>query len=446
MTICRNSAAQELQKAFTTSELVALRFEFNRFDVDNSNTIDKDELRQVVKNLSGGVELTDQQLTELMDEVDDDCSGEIDWEEYLELIINLRTGRGLRSGAVSGLLSRPPLVLVVEAELGHRSFVKRLLKEVKLDSQTIPQGKIEVVDYKSAEEALEFMRELPPSRKCHFCICDTHGVLADKFCHQLQTECLVPPPVIYFSTEKHTGDPVPHLVQQHVLKEEFDLRTAERLIETFCRPDHVRDDEDELTTKSGRLKKKGMIGGRSRQGHSHSGAGRTFRKKNTINVKTRLVRAPKSFAKDRFTGSLSALSPRALAQLAVVGGAGNQESPRIFHVDPKAIEIEAAEQQRLIDEERARQQHQQHLEEDARRVEAEEVTRLPLWKMMVLPEGKRVRTCSGLHFVDSSVLEGEIEQTPRPPEKRWSPRGTRRPSPRHHRITTLNSPSSDTHY
>ena len=143
---------------------------------------------------------------------------------------------------------------------------------------------------------------------------------------------------------------------------------------------------------------------------------------------------------------MSALSPRALAQLAVVGGAGNQESPRIFHVDPKAIEIEAAEQQRLIDEERARQQHQQHLEEDARRVEAEEVTRLPLWKMMVLPEGKRVRTCSGLHFVDSSVLEGEIEQTPRPPEKRWSPRGTRRPSPRHHRITTLNSPSSDTHY
>ena len=193
---------------------VALRFEFNRFDIDNSNTIDKDELRQVVKCLSGGFELTDIQLTELMSEVDDDQSGEIDWEEYLELITNLRSGHGLRSGAISGLLSRPPLILVVEAELGHRKFVVKLLKEARLDPVLIPQREVEVVDFKSAEEALEFMRTLPPSRKCCMCICDTHGVLANKFCKDLEMECLNPPPVVFFATVAKGGDPLPHLVRK----------------------------------------------------------------------------------------------------------------------------------------------------------------------------------------------------------------------------------------
>ena len=86
MSIHRNSIAAQLQKSFTTSELVALRFEFNRFDVDNSNTIDKEELRQVVKNLSDGVELSDQQLGELMAEVDDDGSGMLEFEEFLKII------------------------------------------------------------------------------------------------------------------------------------------------------------------------------------------------------------------------------------------------------------------------------------------------------------------------------------------------------------------------
>ena len=430
--------AQELQKQFTTSELVALRFEFNRFDIDNSNTIDKEELRQVVKNLSGGVILTDTQLQELMSEVDDDESGEIDWEEYLELIINLRSGAGLRSGAISGLLSRPPLILVVEAELGHRKFVTRLLKESPLDTSLIPQGKLEIIDYKSAEEALDFMRTLPPSRKCCFCICDTNGILANKFCAALQTECLVPPPVVYFSNEKPSGDPVPHLVQQHVLKGEFDARMASRLIETFCVPDDVVDHDAGPTTKSGHLRKNGLIGGRGRTGHSHGSKNGTFRKKNTIAVKTRLVRLPKSFNRKRWKGGLSKLTPRALEQLAVVGGA-TQDAPRVFHVDPKAVQHEADEKQRLIDEENAKERRLKELEEEVRKAEEIEMARLPIWKIMV-SEGP-VRTCSGLHFVDASILEGEIDISPRRPSPRSK---SPRPSPRQQRMINVhvNSPSA----
>jgi hypothetical protein len=428
MSIHRNSIAAQLQKSFTTSELVALRFEFNRFDVDNSNTIDKEELRQVVKNLSDGVELSDQQLGELMAEVDDDGSGEIDWEEYLELIIALRSGRGLRAGAVSGLLSRPPLIMVVEAELGHRKFVVRLLREVRLDSDLIPQGKIEVVDFKDAESALDFMRNLPPSRKCALCICDTHGVLATKFCSDLETECLVPPPVAFFATEKHKGDPLPHLVQQYILKDNFDARTAERLVESFCiEKDSSIDHDNDPTTKSGHLRKKGMIGGRGRQGHSSGTTNGTYRKKNTVAAKTRLVRAPKSFAKNRWKGALSALSPRALAQLAVVGGGGEGSAgPKVFHVDPKAKAAEEAEERRLIEEKEAQIIHENELMRQIYIEKQKELNRPPSWKLLVTKD--IVRTCSGLHYVDSSTYEGEIT-SPRLPENNgvWSPRSPRSP-------------------
>ena len=430
-----NTHASQLQKAFTTTELVALRFEFNRFDADNSNTIDKEELRQVVKNLSGGVELSDQQLKDLMAEVDDDESGEIDWEEYLELIINLRTGRGLREGAVSGLLSRPPLVLVVEAELGHRSFVVRLLKEVRLNPQLVPQGKLDIVDFKSAAEALDFMRELPPSRKCCFCICDNHGILANKFCQDLEAECLVPPPVVYFAIRKSKGDPAPHLVQQHILKENFDAGVAQSLIETFCVAEVPRDDDEGPTTASGHLRKNGMIGGRGKQGHRGHG-------KKGI-AKTHMVRAPKSFDRARWTGALGSLSPRALSQLAVVGGA-TEGTSKVYHINPVELVKIEAEKQHEIDVEEEKQRQKREGEEAIRLAEEEERLRLPVWKLLV--SDGYVRTCSGLHFIETSEIEGEIE-TPRPPPKSprssgWSPRY----SPRHNKLMNTsslhNSPSS----
>ena len=454
MSVRRDTKAARLQKSFTTSELVALRFEFNRFDVDNSNTIDAEELRQVVKNLSDGVELTDPQIAELMAEVDDDESGEIDWEEYLELIINLRTGRGLRSGAVSALLSRPPLILIVEAELGHRKFMSRLLKEANLAKFGIPQKKIDIVDYKSADEALEFMRTLPPSRKCCLCICDTHGILADKFCADLETECLVPPPVAYFATEKHKGDPLPHLVQQYILKDSFDERTVERLVEQFCVEPDIPDHDDDPTTASGHLRKKGMIGGRGRHhGHSNSTKGSgTHRKKNTLTVKSRLIRAPKSFAKSRWKGALSALSPRALAQLAVVGGAAEGTS-KIFLANPKAKEAEEAEERRLLEEELAQRKHEEELLKQIKIAKEIEMNRLPVWKVLV-SEGL-VRTCSGLHYVDASAIEGEIPSPRRPETSRFSPNLPRTPrtprtprpseqdSPRHNNLMSLHaSPSA----
>ncbi len=428
-----SSVTVGLQKHFTSTELVALRYEFNKFDADNSNSIDKHELAKVVQHL--GAELTEEQIHGLMLEIDEDDSGEIDWEEYLELMIKLRTGAGIEQGAVSGLLSRPPLIVVVEAELGQRKYLCKLLRQVKMPRHLIPQGHVEVVDFKSAELAMEYISDMPPSRRCALCVLDTHGILANKFCAALSAECLVPPPVVFFAMSKNQGDPMPHIVKRTVLKEQFDERTALQLVESFCIPDDVHDHTEGPTTKSGHLRKNGLIGGRGRRGHgrSHGHKGGSYRKGANITVKPRLVRPKNCFAKTRWKGALSALSPRALAQLSVVGTGGEQ--PKVFHVseqwkeqDRKERE-EEEERQRLYRERKARRAGE---EAAARRLQEEMA--LPLWKMQLadtmggtakmiaagtsprsgLPLDA-VRTCSGLHFVGDAVRrswEGTIPQPP----------------------------------
>ena len=187
----------------------------------------------------------------------------------------------------------------------------------------------------------------------------------------------------------------------------------------------ILDHDDDPTTASGRLKKKGMIGGRGRQGRTSARQG---------HVKTKLIRCPKSFDRARWKGGLSTLSPRALAQLAVVGGGADGT---VFHVDPNFKQELILEEEIRLHEEEAQLQEEKILVETMKAAKVEEMNRLPMWKVLVT--ASPVRTCSGLHYVDASIIEGEIPPTSprRPPGA--SPRtprsgGMRINSPRHHNL------------
>eukprot|EP00946_MAST-07B_sp_MAST-7B-sp1_P003387 g3387.t1 len=301
-----SNTTNQMQKVFTPSQLVALRAEFNLHDADGSGEIEVAELASVVQTLGG--QLTDEQMRDLFNEVDADRSGTISWEEYLALMVSLRTGRGLRSGAVAGLLARPPLVLLVEAEKGNQKYVTKLLEAIRMPPTIVSQGRVEVVAHRTAESAMEWLLSLPPSRRIAMIIIDSHGIRADDFCARLRTEMLSTPPVVYFAAEKRGSIVLPHEVKRYVLKEQMDEHVARDLVEMFCGIEEVHDPNDVPRHASGHRKKDGMIGGRGGTGHR-------------LRKGTHIIRPPSVFAKSRWKGALGELSLRARQQLSEIGGA-----------------------------------------------------------------------------------------------------------------------------
>ena len=65
-------------------EVQACRIAFEAFDVDNSGSIDASELRQVLKSM--GQEPTDEELFQMIAECDRDCSGDIDFAEFIDMV------------------------------------------------------------------------------------------------------------------------------------------------------------------------------------------------------------------------------------------------------------------------------------------------------------------------------------------------------------------------
>ena len=63
-----------------------LKDAFKVFDADGSGTISRDELKKLMKRL--GQNLTDSELDAMMDEVDTDKSGEIDFKEFKSMMMN----------------------------------------------------------------------------------------------------------------------------------------------------------------------------------------------------------------------------------------------------------------------------------------------------------------------------------------------------------------------
>ena len=71
----------DVERQFTRVQLEALREQFDEADADNSDSIDANELMAVCQSLGENVSM--KQVKQMIAEVDDDGSGEIEWDEYL---------------------------------------------------------------------------------------------------------------------------------------------------------------------------------------------------------------------------------------------------------------------------------------------------------------------------------------------------------------------------
>mmetsp|Transcript_44859 Transcript_44859/g.71619 ORF Transcript_44859/g.71619 Transcript_44859/m.71619 type:complete len:205 (+) Transcript_44859:71-685(+) len=76
-----NAEDQEILENLTEEQIEEFKEAFRLFDKDGSGTISNDELGTVMRSL--GQNPSDQELTDLVEEVDIDGNGEIDFQEFL---------------------------------------------------------------------------------------------------------------------------------------------------------------------------------------------------------------------------------------------------------------------------------------------------------------------------------------------------------------------------
>ena len=68
----------------TEDEVLEIKEAFDLFDTDHSGTIDTDELKQALSNL--GIDAKNQTLQNMMNDIDRNQSGTIDFDEFIEMM------------------------------------------------------------------------------------------------------------------------------------------------------------------------------------------------------------------------------------------------------------------------------------------------------------------------------------------------------------------------
>ena len=90
-----------------------------------------------------------------MDTIDEDSSGEVDWIEYLDMMLSLQDGSADKN--VAEFLTRHPIILLVAPEKEPNDYVCTMLyraaKDAKID--------VTIIQKYTADAALKFMKELP---------------------------------------------------------------------------------------------------------------------------------------------------------------------------------------------------------------------------------------------------------------------------------------------
>ena len=72
------------KNGLTEDEVLEIKEAFDLFDTDHSGTIDTDELKQALGNL--GIDAKNQTLQNMMNDIDKNQSGTIDFDEFIEMM------------------------------------------------------------------------------------------------------------------------------------------------------------------------------------------------------------------------------------------------------------------------------------------------------------------------------------------------------------------------
>ena len=128
-----NAKRAEVERAFTRVQLEALREQFNEADTDNSQSIDANELMVVCQQLGENISIN--QVKDLIAEVDDDGSGEIEWEEYLIIMGKKRKDAQRKGSGLFQMMAKKAAQVAKKKE--EKILQAQLVKEVELAENQI---------------------------------------------------------------------------------------------------------------------------------------------------------------------------------------------------------------------------------------------------------------------------------------------------------------------
>ena len=107
------------KNGLTEDEVLEIKEAFDLFDTDHSGTIDTDELKQALGNL--GIDAKNQTLQNMMNDIDKNQSGTIDFDEFIEMM----------TAKMSDKDTREDLEKVFELFIGDDTADKIELKHLK---------------------------------------------------------------------------------------------------------------------------------------------------------------------------------------------------------------------------------------------------------------------------------------------------------------------------
>eukprot|EP01065_Artemidia_motanka_P018082 TRINITY_DN2142_c0_g1_i1.p1 TRINITY_DN2142_c0_g1~~TRINITY_DN2142_c0_g1_i1.p1 ORF type:complete len:287 (+),score=128.49 TRINITY_DN2142_c0_g1_i1:77-862(+) len=163
-------------KPLNNAQIDGLRECFNHFDTDGSGSIDVSELGEVFKAF--GQEVSPDEIQQMLSEVDDDGSGEIEFEEFLMLMIHNFGGEDAAEAEVQdafkehstadGLIGKGQLETVIRKLCGcddGRDFIteaeiREVVESAVADSRSaggrrdVPAGMIEYMKWDCLWKAL----------------------------------------------------------------------------------------------------------------------------------------------------------------------------------------------------------------------------------------------------------------------------------------------------
>jgi len=107
---------------FSDAELKELKTQFSAMDTDGDQFIDANELQEVLKNLKMYKSID--QVKALIAEVDHNNNGLVEWEEFVKLVAEVKTGNKVDSSGFGQVVKEHKKMIQVKGATGVHSFAE----------------------------------------------------------------------------------------------------------------------------------------------------------------------------------------------------------------------------------------------------------------------------------------------------------------------------------